>query len=400
MTTQQETQPENDAGDQYDRRVDWVGGRPSARNAGWYSSYLPQQRYAAYQTNYWLVLQKLDEGDLAGIPDEALMLLAWAPFDTEAIEAAEEMISSGENPGLEYVHELVFGNSFFRDGVYDDLKMPQINADNPGNYALNVDDLLVRSGSRRSAQDWYSKTPMVQDLVEMLAGEIVNAPRDLLSRAEDADILGGDRPSRANDEPITIGDGHGPSESDLFRYSSEMGHGPGEDSTYQFMQNAENVLVPLGIDMYAAAGAFKAAGTLIGGVMATLGESTMEIAGPTAATTGMSWILRGLAAAGRGTQRLFSTRRRATAIQAVGAVAGVTTSASVAYFGDSPLNYPAAMSDADREVMSQLFGSQQPAQTIWTQEKHLARDTYMGATGDEELGDPTSVDGSDSRMSR
>lgn len=112
----------------------------SPQSTGWYRNLLPEQRYVAYLTTWLGVAELMSEGRQQEIDAESMVLLAWAPHDTDAYNAADELVSSGRYPGLGELHKKVYGNGMAKDG-YENLDFPQINRTDVEQY--NVD--MIRS---------------------------------------------------------------------------------------------------------------------------------------------------------------------------------------------------------------------------------------------------------------
>jgi len=114
------------------------GGPPTARNEGWYSQYLPEQRFMAYMLMYDTYVRAAVNNELDDLADYAFWVLGHATVDKEAMHAGADMIAAEpEGPGKEGLE--AWANSIYGPGMYQDntgtpeaaLRLPKLDMNDP-----------------------------------------------------------------------------------------------------------------------------------------------------------------------------------------------------------------------------------------------------------------------------
>lgn len=116
-------------------------GAMSARNAGWYEQFLPQQRYQAYLLAHLALMDYVKEGTIETMPDEIIAILAWAVVDDEAYDAGKQLLAEDEYKDLEFFHDMAYGEGTTVQAGYTNLDIPRFDMDDVEGY--NHDIIMI-----------------------------------------------------------------------------------------------------------------------------------------------------------------------------------------------------------------------------------------------------------------
>jgi len=282
--------------DRYDRQIEGAS-RPTARNTGLYSQYVPLQRFSMYVNNYLAVVRTMsaqgnnDVNPTTGEPfsidkmeDEMAVLLAAMAHDTEAFLAAAELFNSDEisNKNKADLYDMVtavYGEGSFtldEENVYSDevnaLRIPKVPMDPKASddwrktaiaeFGETMDSRLADEGVAGSDQDFYSK-----------AGITVSGAASLIDRA--AEAMGGDV---MDDDPNF---------TDLFDFTLSTSSAPNVNTFWQQAANAGDQMLPMLTDLivgaaFGAAIGFAGAGTALGRIpgLSKMGSASGDMLEP------------------------------------------------------------------------------------------------------------------------
>jgi len=265
------TTPQED--DRYDRRIPGAS-RPTARNTGLYSEYVPLQRLSMYVNNYLAVVrmisahgQRDEEANVTygvdQMEDEMAVLLAAMAHDTEAYEAAVEIFNSDEidnatKYNLGETMQMVYGDGSFTlpdtNPLADEvnaLRFPKVPMDRKASndwkkqaivdWGETVDARLDDLGFGVQPRDFYST-----------GGITVSSVANLLDRA--SEMVGGDL---MPDDPNF---------GDLFDFTLSTSSAPDTNTFWQQAANAGDAFLPMATDALV--------GVALGTMMGLVGAGT------------------------------------------------------------------------------------------------------------------------------